>query len=126
MLGKIVLWLSAAIFGSYGIACLLDPSLAAGYAGLDITNGDAYAEMGAMYGGLQTGFGILCLLGALQAWMRKPALTMIVVMVGGLAVTRGFWMLAGTEPVGVYTQGALVFEAITTVVAAVALRQSSD
>lgn len=124
MLGKIVLWLSAAIFGSYGIACLVSPELPAGYAGLAITNGDAFAEMGAMYGGLQTGFGILCLLGAMKAWMYRPALTMIVVMVGGLALTRGFWMLAGAEPVGTYTQGALVFELITTILAAIALRQS--
>lgn len=124
MLGKIVLWLSALIFGSYGIACLISPELPAGYAGLTITNGDAFAEMGAMYGGLQTGFGILCLLGALRTWMYKPALTMIVVMVGSLALARGFWMVSGADPVGTYTQGALVFEALTTVLAAIALRQS--
>lgn len=126
MLGKIVLWLAAAIFGSYGIACLIDPTLAAGYAGLDITNGDAYAEMGAMYGGLQTGFGILCLMGALQAWMHKPALMMMVVMIGGLAITRGFWMLAGDQPVGIYTQGALAFETISTIAAAIALKQAQE
>lgn len=123
MLGKVVLWLSTLIFGAYGIACMVSPELPANYAGLAITNGDAFAEMGAMYGGLQAGFAVLCLLGATRAWMYKPALTMIVVMVGGLAVTRAFWMLAGAEPVGTYTQGALAFEVTTTVLALVAVRQ---
>jgi hypothetical protein len=124
MLGKVILWISTVLFGAYGIACFLSPELPAGYAGLAITNGDAFAEMGAMYGGLQTGFAVICLIGALREWMFKPALLMIVVMVGGLALTRGFWMLTGSEPVGGYTHGAVIFESLTAILALIALRQS--
>ena len=55
MLGKIILWISAVMFIGYGVACFFSPALPAGYAGLTITSGDAFSEMGAMYGGLQTG-----------------------------------------------------------------------
>ena len=57
MLGKIVLWISAITFITYGLAVSFHPELPAGYAGLVMINGDAFAEIGAMYGGLQTGFG---------------------------------------------------------------------
>ena len=64
MLGKVILWVSAAMFIVYGLMCLFSPALPTGYAGLAMNSGDAFAEVGAMYGGLQTGFGIFCLLGA--------------------------------------------------------------
>lgn len=124
MFGKIVLWLSAAIFASYGLWCLVSPEVPANYAGLTITNGDAYAEMGAMYGGLQTGFALLCAMGALREWMFKPALTMIVVIVGGLALGRAYSTMMGTEAVAIYTQGAIAFEFATAVLAAFALRNA--
>jgi hypothetical protein len=57
VLGKVVLWVSAVSFISYGLICLFSPDVPARYAGLNMTNGNAIAEIGAMYGGLQTGFG---------------------------------------------------------------------
>ena len=42
MLGKIILWVSAFMFVSYGLACFFSPDLPAGYAGLVISNGDAF------------------------------------------------------------------------------------
>lgn len=88
MLGKAILWISGFAFVGYGLACLYSPELPAGYAGLAMTTGDAYAEIGAMYGGLQTGFGIFCLLGALRAGFYRPALASILLVVGGLALAR--------------------------------------
>lgn len=122
MLGKILLWVSAIGFAGYGIACLLDPGLPTGYAGLAMLNGDGRAEVGAMYGGLQTGFGVFCLLGALRGELFRPALLALLVMVGGLALGRAALTLAGGEPVGSYTYGALVYEFATAVLAGVALR----
>lgn len=58
MLGKFVLWFSAAMFIGYGIVCLISPTTATDYAGLALVTGDGLPEAGAMYGGLQTGFGI--------------------------------------------------------------------
>ena len=65
LLGKTILSVSAFILISYGALCLISPTTPAGYAGLIISNGDAFAEVGAMYGGLQTGLGLFFLLAVL-------------------------------------------------------------
>ena len=124
MLGKVVLWFSAIVFIAYGLACLYSPALPAGYAGLEMTNGDAFAEMRAMYGGLQFGFGLFCLMGALRADFLRPALTSVLLLLGGLALTRLYSTATGTDAVTGYTHGALVFEFTTAVLAALALRKS--
>lgn len=124
MLGKIILWASALIFISYGVMCLISPDVPAGYAGLSMNTGDAFVEMGAMYGGLQTGFGIFCLLGALRNDLFRAALTSVVLLVGGLALGRLYSLLTSTEPVGGYTYGAIIFEFATFLLAAVALRKA--
>jgi hypothetical protein len=124
MLGKAVLWFSAIIFIVYGLACLFSPELPAGYAGLAMTNGDAYAEIGAMYGGLQFGFGVFCLMGALRPDFLRPALVSVLLLLGGLALSRLYWTAMGVDPVAGYTHGALVFECTTAVLAALALRKA--
>ncbi len=124
MLGKAILWVSALIFIVYGLACLFSPALAATYAGLSMNSGDAFAEIGAMYGGLQTGFGVFCLLGALRKDLYRAALVSLVCLVGGLALARLFSTLTSAEAVGAYTYGALVYEFTTAILAGVALRKS--
>jgi hypothetical protein len=123
MLGKIVLWVSAIMFIAYGLACLVSPAIPTGYAGLSMTTGDAFAEIGAMYGGLQTGFGIFCLLGALRQEFHRPALMALFLMVGSLALARLFSTVTSVEAVGSYTYGAMVYEFTTAILAAVALRK---
>ena len=125
MLGKAVLWISAVIFVAYGLMCLISPSVPADYAGLVIGSGDAYVEMGAMYGGLQTGFGILCLMGALRKDLYRPVLTMIVLVVGGLALGRLYSALTVGDTIGNYTYGAIVFEFATAILAGLALKLSA-
>jgi hypothetical protein len=121
MLGKVVLLASGLIFSAYGLACFLSPELPAGYAGLEITNGDAFAEMGAMYGGLQFGFGVFCLLCGLRPDMQRSGLTLLVLAIGCLAFARFYsawdadWLVAG------YTWGALAYETLTAALAAIAL-----
>lgn len=124
MLGKIILWISAVSFISYGLMCLFSPALPTGYAGLAMTSGDAFAEVGAMYGGLQTGFGIFCLLGALRKDLYRPALISLVLLVGGLALARLYSTLIGMESVGIYTYGAMGYESVTALLAALALKKS--
>lgn len=123
MLGKAILWISGFAFVGYGLACLYSPELPAGYAGLAMTTGDAYAEIGAMYGGLQTGFGIFCLLGALRAGFYRPALASILLVVGGLALARLYSTATNNDPVTDYTYGAMVFECVTAVLAGLALKK---
>ena len=123
MLGKFVLWLSAIVLISYGLACLFSPALPAAYAGLIISNGDALAEMGAMYGGLQTGFGVFCMLGALRTEYYRAALVLLLLCIGGLALVRCFWAFSGDGVIGAYTYGALIYEYSTAILAALALRR---
>ncbi len=123
MLGKILLLASGLIFGAYGLACFLSPELPAGYAGLAITNGDAFAEMGAMYGGLQFGFGLFCLLCGLRADMRQAGLTLLVLAIGCLALARLYSAWDADWLVGGYTWGALAYEGLTTVLAVIALKR---
>lgn len=124
MLGKVILWISALIFVVYGLMCLFSPALPAGYAGLTMDTGDAFVEIGAMYGGLQTGFGLFCMFGALRSDFYRPALTSILLLVGGLALGRLYSTLTGSEPVGGYTYGAMTFEFSTAILAGLALRKA--
>jgi len=124
MLGKVVLWISAVSFTSYGLVCLLSPEVPAGYAGLKMVNGNAIAEIGAMYGGLQTGFGLFCLLGALNHSFYKQGLVLLVLCIGSLALARLFSTLVITDPVSGYTWGAMIYEFVTATLAALALRKT--
>ncbi|MEP5568411.1 MAG: DUF4345 family protein [Halioglobus sp.] len=123
MLGKIVLWAAGLIFVVYGAACFLSPELPANYAGLSIGNGDAYAEMGAMYGGLQFGFGLYCILCAVKPGFFRGGLTLLVMVIGCLAFARLYSAYSADWLVGGYTWGALAFEFSTAILAAVALRK---
>ena len=123
MLGKFILWLSAIVFTAYGLACLFSPALPAAYAGLEFITGDAMPEIGAMYGGLQTGFGVFCLLGALKTDYYRPALMLLLLCIGGLALSRCFWAIAGGSEVGSCTYGAMAYEYVTAILAALALRR---
>ena len=124
MLGKIVLWVTAITFLGYGIACLLSPDLPAGYAGLTMTNGDAFSEIGAMYGGLQIGIGLFCVVGVMNSPYFRPALMLLVLVIGGLATARLYSTLIGVDPVGGYTWGAMAYEFGTAILAVVALRKT--
>ena len=123
MTGKFILWLSAIVFIAYGLACLVSPALPAEYAGLQFISADALPEIGAMYGGLQTGFGLFCLLGALKADYYRPALVLLLLGIGGLALARCFWAFSVPGEVGAYTYGAMAFEYFVAIMAAIALRR---
>jgi hypothetical protein len=123
MLGKILLIASGLIFGAYGIACFVSPELPAGYAGLEITSGDAFAEIGAMYGGLQFGFGVFCLLCGLRADMQRAGLTLLLLAIGCLAFARLYSAWDADWLVGGYTWGAFAYETLTAVLAGVALKR---
>lgn len=121
ILGKSVLWLSALLFSGYGLTSLFSPEIPAGFAGLAMTNGDAFAEIGAMYGGLQLGLGLLCLLAALKPNHYQAGLLLLVVGVGILALARLYSALIAPAPVGAYTIGAICYELSTATLAGIAI-----
>ena len=120
MLSKAVLWVTGIVFFGYGVVCFFDPQIPATYSGLGFTNADSRIETAAMYGGLQAGLGLFCLIAALRNEYRRAGLLMVICGVGGLAMTRALSFALTSDPVTSYTYGALGFEALTAAFAAVA------
>jgi len=123
LLGKSILGISAFVFIAYGLASLVSPDLPAGLAGLVMSNGDAYAEIGGMYGGLQTGMGLCCLLALLKPGYYRAGLALLVVVIGALALARSASLLRAMDGATLYTYGALCYEFATASLAALALRR---
>lgn len=126
MLGKFVLWATGLGFFLYGIACLYSPDIPAGYIGYVMTNADAVVEVSGMYGGLQTGFGLWCIFGALNQGYSRAALLSIVFSIGALAIGRVVGLSQVVGDAGGYTYGAIVYESITALLALVSLRRNVE
>ena len=109
------------IFIAYGIACALDPALPARLAGLAIVNADGYAELGAMYGGLQTGVGVFLAVAAFRPRLHEAALLLLLLGIGLLAALRAGSTLRADDAATAYTFGALAFETLVTAGAAALL-----
>lgn len=118
---RIVLGLAGLSFAGYGVACLVDPDVAANYIGMQLGNVSTTVEVIAMYGGLQIGVGV-----AFLACIAPPrvagGLRLLALLVGSLAVARGIGIaLHGTG--GSYNAGAVAFELFFVVLAVVALQR---
>tara|TARA_R110002073_G_scaffold251342_2_gene413954 strand:- start:1044 stop:1442 length:399 start_codon:yes stop_codon:yes gene_type:complete len=122
MLGKSVLCISALLFMAYGLVSVVSPEIPAGFAGLEMPTGDAYAEIGAMYGGLQTGIGLFCLLALLRPAFYQSGLVLLLIGIGVLATARLYSSMSAPEPVSLYTIGAIGYEFLTALLAGVALK----
>jgi hypothetical protein len=120
MFGKIILGISALVFIAYGLVSLVSPTIPAGLAGLAMNNGDAFAEIGAMYGGLQTGIGMFCLLALLRPEFYKGGLALLTIAIGTLALARLVSFFLAPDAVSAYTYSALVYEFTTAILAAIA------
>ncbi len=126
MPAKIILWFSAVMLGLYGLACFFDASLAAGYAGLAITNTDARIEMISMYGGVQIAVALYCLFGVMRpAHYQQSALLLLVLVFGGLVMGRSYGLLTGSDGATLYTYGALGYEVFSLLFALFAMSRQS-
>lgn len=126
MLSKIVLWVTAIIFISYGLVCFFDPQIPAAYSGVKLSNADSRIEIAAMYGGLQAGLGIFCLIAALKTEYTCAGLLMVICLIGGLAITRIISFTLTGDPVTSYTYGAMGFEALTAILATIAFLKTNN
>ena len=120
---RLFLGFVALILIAFGVACAVDPALPARLAGLSILSADGYAEMGAMYGGLQIGVGLFLVLGITNSRLTRPALLLLVMIFAPLAAARGLSGLRAEDAIGSYTLGALVFESLVAAVAALMVRR---
>ena len=118
----VYLWFNAAAFVGYGVASVIMPSLPAGYAGFELGSTPGTVEIMAMYGGLQTGFGVLVGMGARDAAWRETALRSLAIVVGSLGLTRLLGVaMHGPDP---YNASVVVYELVTAALAVFALRSS--
>ena len=122
ILGIGLLWFSAIVFIAYGLFGFFNPNIPADFSGLQMINGNGYADIGAMYGGLQIGIGFFCLLSALRNDFYKAGLALLTITIGCLALGRLFNAVATTDALSIYTYGALIYEFITALLAAMVLR----
>ena len=87
-IARLFLGLQALLFIAYGLYCLVNPEALSAGAGIQATTITGTIELQAMYGGLQTAIGALCLVGLLRANYERAALTALLFLFAGLAVVR--------------------------------------
>ncbi len=112
LLLNVVMWLP------YGIACLVNPSILAGFTGISMTTATAVTEIRAMYGGMQSAIGLICLFGLISTKMVRPALAMVAFAFCGIAIARVMGLAidsSGSE----YTYGAVGFEIVGAIISVI-------
>ena len=137
MFGQLLLGVTGAIFFGLGVVSVYDPEIPAGWSGIFIASQDAYAEIAAMYGGLEIAIGSILLASALIREYLKAGLWLLFVIISYIGVARAVTVLreldskfevAGsqvdiemTSSFTSYTWGALGLEFIISILALIAL-----
>ncbi|MFP5464223.1 MAG: DUF4345 family protein [Gammaproteobacteria bacterium] len=119
-LARFVLIFTGISFFGYAVACFVDPVGVAGrFTGYGLEAAAGLVEVRAMYGGLQAGFGVFCLLAGWRREWTVPGLTAIATVMGGLVLTRSIAM--GIHGPAGFNPHAAIYEGITTALAVLAL-----
>ena len=137
MFGQLLLGVTGAIFFGLGVVSVYDPEIPAGWSGIFIASQDAYAEIAAMYGGLEIAIGSILLASALIREYLKAGLWLLFVIISYIGIARAVTVLreldskfevAGSQvdiempsSFTSYTWGALGFEFIISILALIAL-----
>lgn len=119
LFSRILLGLTGLAFAGYGIYCAYDLDMIVRLTGLAFRMPSAAVESLAMYGGLQTGIGLLFLNSALNPRLTAYGLVAMLFVMGSLAVGRALGI--SIDGLDDYNQGALVFEGTSALLAAVAI-----
>lgn len=118
------LYFTAIAWFCYGIYCFFQPQMLASAAGIGALNAAGVTELRAMYGGLQSGIGILALIGARALRWQRGVLLSLACVYGGLATARGIAALGGGD-FSAYTLGAFLFEAVSCLVMILLFRRAA-
>ena len=114
MFGQLLLGVTGAIFFGLGVVSVYDPEIPAGWSGIFIASQDAYAEIAAMYGGLEI-FVIISYIGAARAFTVFRELDSKFEVAGSQVDIEMTSSFTG------YTWGVLGFEVVVSVLALIAL-----
>ena len=119
LFSRIILGFTGVAFAGYGVYCAIDLDLMLETTGSVFRTPAAAVEARAMYGGLQTGLGLVFINAAVNWRLTAYGLVVMFFVMGGLALGRalGIWLDEGDE----YNNAALIFEATSAVLAAFAL-----
>jgi len=112
-----VLGITGVIFFGYGLLCWLIPDPVLKLTGMQISAASGLVEFRAMYGGMQMGFGLWCLMALGAENRRIPGLWSVLLIMGGLALARVIAIFAGAT-ISLYLSGALIYEGLTALAAA--------
>lgn len=121
---RLFLGISVLAWAGYGTYCFIDPVSLAVQAGVTAGSTTGTIELRAMYGGVQIGIGVLALLALLRPALQPGVLLTLAVITGSLFSARLMAVLITTD-FSAYTVGALVFECVYTVIAAVLARRAA-
>jgi len=119
LFSRILLGLTGVAFAGYGVYCAYDLDMIVRLTGIAFRSPSAAVESRAMYGGLQTGLGLLFLNSAVNPRMTAYGLVAMVFVLGGLAVGRALGI--SIDGLDDYNQGAVIFEGTSALLAAVAI-----
>ena len=86
--GKLAIGITAAAFTGFGAALMAKPDKLLGRIGIEAHDPVGRAELRAMYGGMELGFGVFFAMAARKREWRAPALAAILLAIGTLGVTR--------------------------------------
>lgn len=113
---QVLVWLPAA-------AVLFAPEALEQIAGLAASSPTGTTEIRAMYGGLEVGVGVMCLIAIFRPDLVRAALFALACLTGGLVVGRALgWAIDGSGTP--YTVSVLSFEVFTFVVSALVLSRT--
>ena len=137
MFGQLLLGVTGAIFFGLGVISVYDPEIPAGWSGIFIGSQDAYAEIAAIYGGLEIAIGSILLASAFIKEYLKAGLWLLFVIISYIGAARAVTVfreldskfeVAGsqvdiemTSSFTGYTWGVLGFEVVVSVLALIAL-----
>lgn len=118
---RVILFIAALGMLVFGVLLTLDPIGWLARAGVAL-GADAVTriEMGAFYGGIEIGVGLLMLMAAAQRPHVRAGLALLLATHGGIGLVRGALMLAGGT-VTPYLIGAVVYELVFALLALVGL-----
>ncbi len=123
---RIFLALAALVWTPYGLYLMFAPGALEGLAGVAATSAAATTELRAMYGGLQTAVGVLCVAALVRERFAPAVLAVSAVLTGGLLTGRLVGAAMDAGALDDYNIGALCFEATATICAALLARRAAD